>query len=256
MDRPAVPGLAVAERRVSNPRATVICIHGGLDRAGSFARLARRSESFDLLAYDRRGYQGSRNHHAVGLEGDIDDLLELANDEARGGPVIFFGHSYGGVIALGAALRTPTLAALALVYEAPLPWILTRTSSRPELTDDPELEAEIFFKRVVSKGAWDRLSERERESRRLDGSALLSDLRTLRAAPPFDLAALTTPTVYLHGDGILAPYYRALCTEISLVNPAVTAYELVNAGHGAHLANPDQLAATISELWGATCASA
>src|SRR5665213_3502756 len=55
-----VPGLAVAERRVANPEATLICIHGGLDRGGAFARLARRCERFDVVTYDRRGYQGSR----------------------------------------------------------------------------------------------------------------------------------------------------------------------------------------------------
>ena len=63
-----VAGLAVAERRVESPLATVICIHGGLDRGGSFARLARRMELFDLVAYDRRGYQGSRDLGPLGLE--------------------------------------------------------------------------------------------------------------------------------------------------------------------------------------------
>ncbi|HEY5010734.1 MAG TPA: hypothetical protein VIH73_06215, partial [Acidimicrobiales bacterium] len=61
-----VRGLAVAERRVEHPEATVICIHGGLDRGGSFARLARRIDRFDLVTYDRRGYQASRELQPLG----------------------------------------------------------------------------------------------------------------------------------------------------------------------------------------------
>ena len=48
-------------QRLAFPEANIICVHGGLDRGGSFARLARRTEQFDLIAYDRRGYQGSRS---------------------------------------------------------------------------------------------------------------------------------------------------------------------------------------------------
>ena len=251
-----VAGLAVAERRVAHPEATVICVHGGLDRAGSFARLARRIDTFDLVAYDRRGYQGSRDLAPLGLEHHVQDMMTIAEHESRRAPVILFGHSYGGVIALAGAIKDPSLASLVLVYESPLPWILQRESSRPVPGEDPAHEAEIFFQRVVSKGAWERLSEAERESRRLDGRALLGDLRSLRGSAPFDLGELRTPAVYVHGDGVLSPYYRALGVEIARVNPAVTSYELTKAGHGAHLSTPDQLAQVIHDMWDKTCASA
>ena len=77
-----VKGLAVAERRVIDPEATVICVHGGLDRGGSFARLVRRLETFDVVAYDRRGYQGSRDVQPLGLQYDVDDLSALVTHEA------------------------------------------------------------------------------------------------------------------------------------------------------------------------------
>jgi len=251
-----VPGLALAERRVADAEATIICVHGGLDRAGSFARLARRSDTFNLVAYDRRGYQGSRAKGPLGLDRHVEDLLTIAEHESRRGPVLVFGHSYGGVIALTSAARQPEMAQLVLAYESPLPWILARESSRPIPGDDAGYEAEIFFKRVVSKGAWERLGHAEQESRRLDGPALLSDLATLREPAPFDLSQLRTPTAYLHGDGLLSPHYRALSTEIARVNPRITSHELTHAGHGAHLSSPDQLAARIRELWSRACASA
>ena len=252
-----VRGLAVAERRVAHPDATIICAHGGLDRGGSFARLARRTERFDFVTYDRRGYQGSRDLQPLGLAHHIQDLLALVRDEASRGPVILFGHSFGGVVALGAAIAEPSLAQLVVVYEAPLPWILRRHTTRTPLTDDPSLEAERFFRRVVSNDAWDRLSELQRDARRADGPALVSDLTGLHGhAEPFDMSQLSVRAYYLYGDGPLTDYYRSLCVELRKVNPDIDSRELANASHGAHLTAPDQLATLIAELWDDTCASA
>ena len=249
-----VPGLAVAERRVEGALATVICIHGGLDRGGSFARLARRTQSFDFVAYDRRGYQGSRSLAPLTLSDHIDDLLAIAERESARGPVFYFGHSFGGVVALGAAIASPSSARRVIAYESPLPWVLQRESSRPVRSEDPEYEAEVFFRRMVSNGAWERFSEQERQSRRLDAPALLSDLASLQTGGvPFDLADLKTPTLYLHGDGVIADYYRALGARLLEVNSDIEVRELAHANHGAHLSNPDQLAMVIGEMWESLC---
>jgi pimeloyl-ACP methyl ester carboxylesterase len=247
-----VEGLAVAQRRVSNPVATLICIHGGLDRARSFGRLARRLDAFDVIAYDRRGYQQSRELGPLSFDRHVDDLLAITHHEVERGPVLYFGHSYGGVVALGAAVKEP-LAQLVITYESPLPWILPRTSGRPALSDDPAHEAEVFFQRMVSRSAWERLSEAERDSRRLDGPALLSDLKILTQDPPFDVRLLSVPTSYVHGDVVLRDYYRALGLLLNELNSRITPLELTNAGHGAHLASPDQLAAMIQQLWERQC---
>jgi len=144
-----VQGLVVAERRVSHPEATLVCIHGGLDRSGSFSRLARRLDNFDVVAYDRRGYQRSRDLAPLSLDRHIGDLLAITQVESAKGPVIYLGHSYGGLVALGAAVAQPS-AALVLTYESPLPWILHRESARPPLGNDPAKEVETFFSRMVS----------------------------------------------------------------------------------------------------------
>lgn len=250
-----VPGLAVAERRVEDPEGTIVCAHGGLDRGGSFARLARRTDLFDFVTYDRRGYQGSRELHPLTFDAHVEDLLAIARREHERGPVILFGHSYGGVIALGAAVEDAMIAQLAIVYETPLPWIVPRKSSRAPLSDDPRAEAERFFRRMVSKGAWERLSERERESRLADGTALLSDLTSLQHGAPYDLTRLAVPTTYVYGDGMIVDYYRALCGQLMNVNPTIRCRELENAGHGAHLSSPDLLARMIDEEWRRECES-
>jgi pimeloyl-ACP methyl ester carboxylesterase len=251
-----VPGLAVREHRVEHPAAVVVCVHGGLDRGGSFARLARRAETFDVVAYDRRGYQGSRSLRPLTFAGHVDDLVAIARREALVAPVVLFGHSFGGLVALAAADRNPRLSALVIVFETPLPWILDRASGRPAPTDDPGHEAEVFFRRVVSDEAWERLSEHERQSRRLDGPALLADLAVLRGPCPFDLATMSTPVVLVHGDGPLGPYYRALGERLALVAPSVETVEMAHAGHGAHLTRPAPLAELITRLIEQRCASA
>lgn len=251
-----IKGLAVAERRVANPRATVICVHGALDRASAFARLARRLDTFDLVAYDRRGYQGSRALAPLGLDQHVDDLCSLITHEAQLLPIILFGHSFGGVVTFGAALREPSLVGLVVNYESPFPWLLTRPSSRLPLTTNAKFEAERFFRRVVSDKAWDRLSEAERESRRLDGPALLNDLATIqRDVAPYDLANLRVPSTYVYGDGVSADYYRELGAELTKVDPRIAAVKLEHADHSAHLKNPHELAALISDRWDLVCAS-
>jgi pimeloyl-ACP methyl ester carboxylesterase len=252
-----VPGLAVAERRVERPEATIICVHGGLDRGGSFARLARRIDRFDLVTYDRRGYQGSRDLGPLGLENHERDVLALARHEPAGRPIIFFGHSYGGVVALATAIADASIAKLVITYEAPLPWILRRNGTGTPMGDDPQLEAENFFRRVVSDSAWERLSELERDSRRRDGAALVDDLRGLHGAtPPFDIAALKVPAVYVYGDVLAPDFYRSLSIKLASINPLIRSRQVTNAAHGAHLSIPDQLASLIGELWDDTCASA
>ncbi|MFI5035916.1 MAG: alpha/beta fold hydrolase [Acidimicrobiales bacterium] len=251
-----VAGLAVLEHRVARPRAVLVCVHGGLDRGGAFTRLTRRLDDVDVVAYDRRGYRSSRALAPVTFDAHVDDLVALARSESSRAPVALFGHSFGGVVALAAASREPELACLVVLYESPLPWILTRPSSRPVPTDDPDHEAELFFRRVVSNEAWSRLSEAERETRRLDGPALLVDLAVTRGPAPFDLASMATPVALIHGDGVLGPYYRTLAERLAVVCPSITTIELAHAGHGAHLSRPAPLAALISSLIEQRCASA
>ncbi|MGA2123477.1 MAG: alpha/beta fold hydrolase [Acidimicrobiales bacterium] len=250
-----VKGLALAELRVTSPEATVICVHGALDRAGSFTRLSRRLTRFDVLAYDRRGYQGSRGLAPVDLEHHVADLLALVEREVARQPVILFGHSFGGVVTFKTAIEAPAQISLVVNYESPLPWILRRGTIHRLQDDDPALEAERFFRRVVSDRAWERLGESQRESRRLDGETLLNDLRIVRnETPPFDLSTLRVPATYVHGDGEGADYFRSLSDALVELNPKITIVEIEHADHDAHLKNAAQLAAVIEERWDATCA--
>ena len=77
-------GLHILERAGSAPGApAVVLVHGSLDRAESFRRVMRRLPDLAIVAYDRRGYQRSRDAGVVGLRGHIADLVDIVT---RSGP--------------------------------------------------------------------------------------------------------------------------------------------------------------------------
>jgi pimeloyl-ACP methyl ester carboxylesterase len=228
----------------------VIAIHGGLDRASSFTRLSRRLEDFDVVAYDRRGYQRSRSLGPGNLDDDVDDLQRVIDWVSPTAPVILFGHSFGGLIAMALVARHPGVAQVVVVYESPLPWILARPSPTPAPGESSAREAERFFRRVVSDSSWERLSESEQESRRLDGPALSADLREMTTPlAPFEINEIHTPLRYLYGDQRAAPYYHELARTLTRANALFEVKELLGLPHGAHLSHPDHLAKEIREAF-------
>src|ERR1700722_13781565 len=118
--------LAVAEYLPEGPSRAlpiVVLVHGSLDRSSSFTRVLRRLDDLHTVVYDRRGYHGSRDALPINttLDGHIDDLLEVIG----GRPAVVVGHSYGGAVTLGAALRAGQEGPIHSigVYEPPMPWL-------------------------------------------------------------------------------------------------------------------------------------
>jgi len=249
-----VPGLRVVERVVEGATATVIAVHGGLDRGGSFSRIARRLQHLNLIAYDRRGYQGSRSLGPLSLDEHVRDLEQLAEYASKRGPVIYFGHSYGGLISLAGAVAPPPLVRLVIAYEPALPFSFRQHRPERTFSIDPAEEAERFFRRMVSDAAWERLSPAEKESRRQDGPALLNDLETLRDLSSLHLEGINVPTVYIYGDGGNSLNYEEMASRLAKQIKEFTVIHIDNAPHGAHLANPDRLAAIVEQEWEKQCA--
>ncbi len=247
----AVPaGLSVVVRRAGGAPPTsgggqpvVVLVHGALDRGDSFRRVVRRLEDATVVTYDRRGYQRSRDlGPAAGLEDHAADLLALADEFGEGAPVVAVGHSLGGDVVLAAALDRPTAFASLGVFEPPMPWLpLPPNEGRPFLPDDPAVEAERFFRRVVGEAAWQRLPESGRLDRRADGSALVADLRSINAGPPFDPTTLTLPLLVGVSGRVQARPEAAVDWLIGHV-PGAERYEIPGATHGAHLSHPDAFA--------------
>jgi pimeloyl-ACP methyl ester carboxylesterase len=248
-------GLHILERAGSAPGApTVVLVHGSLDRAESFRRVMRRLPQLNIVAYDRRGYQGSRAAGVVGLRGHIADLVAIVTEvRARGAAtVVAVGHSVGGDVVIGAALAQPHLCNAAGVFEPPMPWLGFRRTrpgdDRPRwtpLAEDPAEEVERFFSRMVSPSAWQRLSDEGRANRRADGPALVADLSGLRGDPPFDVMDLAVPALFGRGGPTSEAHHRDGVAWLGAHVPGAAVYEIEGAQHGAHLSHPDRFAAFI-----------
>ncbi|MGH8980609.1 MAG: alpha/beta fold hydrolase [Acidimicrobiales bacterium] len=278
--RPGLPeGLSVEERvpeggwdRYRGP--VVILVHGSLDRASSFARTALRLSDLAVVAYDRRGYQGSREAApATGLGTHIDDLSRIAHayagtqpepspvlrspgsgtPRATPRPVAAVGHSVGGTVVLGAAVRAPELFVAVGAYEPTMPWLgfhrPTARTAEPQVASDGEAgpgdEAERFFKRMVGKEAWDRLPAAQRASRRADSPALRMDLRAVRGSTPFDVTSLRVPAIVASGGTASFPHHRQTAEWLAEHVPGVRWTQVPDAAHGAHLSHPDAFAALV-----------
>ncbi len=235
--------------------ATVVFVHGSLDRGESFRRVMRRLPDVTAVAYDRRGYQGSRGGGVVDLGGHIQDLLAVMEEARRSGggssPVVCIGHSLGGDVVIGAALAEPSLFDAIGVFEPPMPWLGFRrdgsASGAPRwgvAADDPGEEVERFFSRIIGPGAWARLTDEGKASRRADGPALVADFRSLHGeGAPFDVTALSVPSVFGMGGPTTRPHHRRTVEWLGANVPGGVVYEIEGAQHGAHLSHPDHFAA-------------
>ncbi|HZU81231.1 MAG TPA: alpha/beta hydrolase [Acidimicrobiales bacterium] len=219
----------------------VILVHGSLDRASSFARVVRRLPDLHVVTYDRRGYNHSRAPGAapVDLAGHVEDLLGLVGQ----GPAVAVGHSYGGDVALGAALAAPDAVTAVAAYEPPLSWLdwWPKRPRRPG-EDDPARFAEGFFRRMVGDSSWERLTPTARAEREADGAALMAELTALRSGPPpFDVRALAVPAVFARGEASVWHHRRAVDELVAQVRGSELV-EVAGAGHGAHLSHPGAFA--------------
>ncbi len=237
-----------AERAHGDP--VVVLVHGSLDRSTSFSRVLRRLPDLHTVVYDRRGYHRSRQAVPLRttLDGHVDDLLAVIG----GRPAVVVGHSYGGTIALGAALRRhpPSTIVSVAAYEPPLPWLElwssrgTTARGRP-MGGDPDEAAERFFRRVVGDDAWDRLSDAAREERRADGPALVAELDAIRVdVAPFDVTALRIPSLFGRGERSVRHHREGVAWLVDHT-PGAELMEVAGASHGAHLSHPDGFAAFV-----------
>ncbi|MHB8319971.1 MAG: alpha/beta fold hydrolase [Acidimicrobiales bacterium] len=255
----------------------VILVHGSLDRASSFRRVARRLEEFLVVTYDRRGYHHSR---ALGvpadlptdLPGHVRDLVEIGEEVARRAVnVTVVGQSFGGDVAIAAAISRPDLFKSLGAFEPPMPWYGFQNRSRdhrstdslrtsfnhdaleryasaanpPPLSNDPETEVVAFFSRMVGGDVWDRMPESMREERIKDGPALIGDLRSFRTAAPFEITDLKVPALFGRGGEKSAAHHREGVAWLASTVPRAAIYEIENAGHGAHLSHPNAFASFV-----------
>ncbi|MGQ0830331.1 MAG: alpha/beta fold hydrolase [Microthrixaceae bacterium] len=237
--------LFVSEHDPGGEVATVVLVHGSLDRSAAFARVQRHLHDLRVIRYDRRGYGRSVHAGASPTFGaQVDDLEGVVADRR----VVLVGHSFGGVIALALAARRPDVVHSVVAYEAPMAWSRwwpTATAGSVAMASDrdPADAAERFMRAMVGDARWEALPARTRAQRRAEGPALVAELRSIRdpESPPYEPAAVPVPVIAAHGSESAA-HHREAAVRLAELVPQGELVVVADAGHAVHLTHPAELA--------------
>jgi pimeloyl-ACP methyl ester carboxylesterase len=240
---------------VSGEGPPVVLVHGAGSARWSFDLVRPELESaFTVIAIDRRGRGDSSDGQGYEVEREFHDVAAVVRDAGDGAMLV--GHSYGGLVAAGAAQLLDGLPRLVL-YEPPMGGVL----GDAELIDrwerliaagdrDPMLRE--FFSRVAgySEDAIDQLAGSPVWERRKQVSPTVP--RELRAElafrlDPAALGRLATPTRMLLGSES-PDWARRSMHAYSEAIPHAQVRILEGHGHGANTSGPELLAAEIARF--------
>ncbi len=214
----------------AEPRAAVIFLHGFGEHTGLYHRygFALNAAGIDLWAVDQFGHglsPGPRGNFGTIEDSSAlaDSLMELAEQEKPGIPLVAQGHSFGSIVTLFRLLQQPDRYRAGVISGAPLVPVPELLDTDTSLELDPGwLSSDPFY---VDSLENDPLAFVEADSvplaRELD-----------RAWDRFgaELPTLTVPTLAIHGENDpIAPIgaVRAYAEQI----PALTLAEFARARH-------------------------
>src|SRR5512136_1287001 len=111
-------GTSIAYQR-SGTGAPLVLVHGTGGTHSRWAPIVPALEKhFTVYAVDRRGRGESSDAAAYTIEREFEDVAALV--KAIGEPANLFGHSFGGICSLEAALCAQHVSRL-ILYEPPIP---------------------------------------------------------------------------------------------------------------------------------------
>lgn len=227
-----------------DPWAVVLLVHGLGEHSGRYEHVGRwlTEAGLDVHAYDQRGFGASGGRRAYvdrwsQLHDDLEARLAAARSWSPGLPVVLYGHSLGGLVALGYALTdrpapdrlvlsgpaidaaVPATRRLAVKLLGTLAPTLTITSGVGEgvLSRDPSVEERfrddpLDEQRTTLRFGQEAFAEQERVLRRID--------------------RLDRPTLVIHGGD--DRYVPASVSEVLEANPHVTRRVYSGLRHEVH----------------------
>ena len=201
----------------------VVLVHGTRDEGASFDAVIAELDGLEVVTYDRRGWGRDPvwDGEPADLSGHADDLLAFLRDR----PATVVGHSMGGNVAIGAAIRRPDLFVSLGVWETAMPWAPWWQGEHPRLIRGA-------IRRMEQKPPGTPRQNRERRLFLAEATEGLS--------PSFDLTRLTTRTVVGYGTATV-PAFGPGMHGLAEVIGAET-FELPGAGHMAHREEPEDFA--------------
>jgi pimeloyl-ACP methyl ester carboxylesterase len=240
---------------VSGEGPPVVLVHGAGSARWSFDAVRPLLEpSFTVIAIDRRGRGDSTDADEYHLRREYEDVATVVRDAGQG--ALLMGHSYGGLVAAGAAKLLDDLPRLAL-YEPPMGGVLAdpATIDRWEhFTEDGHRDAVVreFLGQIggYDEPAIDEMARTHLWAARKRVTPTLP--RELRAElahrlDPDALAAVTAPTLLLVGTE--SPDWATRSTEAyAEVLPNAEKRPLEGQGHGANVSAPELLAGELTRF--------
>ena len=243
--------LALYRWRPERPVGALVIVHGYGEHATRHADLARSAQEagWDAVAFDQRGH-GESPGVPGGVPGfgrtlaDLEELFRLVRATDPQLPVLLFGHSMGGAIALRCATRHPA-EVTALALSSPF---LQDAVKRPALLGAlagviarllPNLPVAALDARLISRDP-DEVARYRNDPlvyhggvRANAGHTMLEEGRDLLAHAD----ALTVPTLVVVGtaDGIADPEGAR---RLAAANPLVRLEELPGGYHELHHDDP------------------
>ena len=225
-------------RPAGEPWAFILLVHGIAEHSGRYEHVgARLAEAgLDVTAYDQRGFGASAGRRAFVATWDVvhDDLAEqLATVRARAGgqPVVIYGHSLGGLIALGyvltdrpkpdaLVLSAPAIEAAIPAWKRSLAKILSRVAPNVEirnaldgadLSRDPAIAEAYFADPMNCHTTTTRFA-----------AAALGEQSRVKSL----VGGLSVPTLVIHGSA-------------DRIVPAASSHSLVSIPHVTRRTYPD-----------------
>jgi pimeloyl-ACP methyl ester carboxylesterase len=248
-------GTPIGFRR-SGTGLPLIFVHGTTADHRSWAKVSPSLEQhFTVYAMDRRGRGASGDGPDYDFVREVEDVVALV--EATSEPAFLFGHSFGGLLSLEAALLTDNVRRL-ILYEPVLlpgktipPGALERIQALVE-TNDLETAMEVFLREIA------QMTEPELEVYRQSPlwKPRIPLVRTINRETAIErsyrfkaerFASLHTPTVLLLG-GDSPELTRQAIQNLDAALPDSKIAVLPGEGHVAHHSNPELLVREVLKL--------
>lgn len=212
-------------------RAHLLLVHGIAEHAGRYAHVASRFAlgGIETHAYDLRGFGASGGRRAYveqwsQYHDDLEDQLVAVRAAAGGLPVVLYGHSMGGLIALGyvlavpprrqpdfLVLSAPAIAAIVARWKRSLAEVLGRVVPRLEVANDLPAGGLSRDPQVEAAYRSDPLNV-HRTTARLGRELFRAQARVERRLA--EIQALPIPTYVLHGtDDPIVPVSSSASLE-------------------------------------------
>lgn len=241
---------------VSGSGPALVLVHGAGSARWSFDLVRPLLEgSFTVIAIDRRGRGDSGDgEEPYSIDQEFADVAAVVTDAGEG--AVLFGHSYGGLVAAGAAGLLPGLERLVL-YEPPMGGVLAteewieRYEIRLEGGNRPAAVRD-FMRNVVGypEGEIDALQETPAWAGRLAAAGTVP--RELRAEGAFELESLELERLPASCLMLLgsrsAEWARRSTAAYAGGMSRVGVHRLEGHGHGATTSGPELVANEVTRF--------